>query len=182
MVNVLKAYRRLDLKRLVLILAFFGVLLTLGNTLFAAYKVQKDLLVKDTLEANRVYASKLASVTDLCLESTLAQLQYASLVMSDNHSNNEALQAELDRLLNQTNSFNATIFVNKQGKILAVSPASLNLSDTYIEDEQALEPLKRQQTFISEPFLSPAGNLIVSITSPVFDSRKRFVGFVGGAI
>jgi len=182
LVSVLKACRRLDLKRLVLILAFFGVLLTLGNALFAAYKVQKDLLVKDTLEANRVYASKLASVTDLFLESTLAQLKYASLVMSDNHSNQEALQTELDRLLNQTNSFNATIFVNKQGKILAVSPASLNLSDTYIEDEQALEPLKRQQTFISEPFFSPAGNLIISITSPVFDSRKRFVGFVGGAI
>lgn len=182
MVNVHKAFGRLDLKRLVLILAFFGVLLTLGNALFAAYKVQKDLLVKDTLEANQVYASKLANVTDLFLESTLMQLEYSAGVVKDNYQDNEKLQAELDRLQQQTNSFNATIFVNTNGKVLAVSPTSLNLANTYIEDEQALEPLRRQQTYISEPFLSPADNLIVSITSPVFDSKKRFVGFVGGAI
>jgi cell division protein FtsB len=182
LVNVHKAFGRLDLKRLVLILAFFGVLLTLGNALFAAYKVQKDLLVKDTLEANQVYASKLANVTDLFLESTLMQLEYSAGVVKDNYQDNEKLQAELDRLQQQTNSFNATIFVNTNGKVLAVSPTSLNLANTYIEDEQALEPLRRQQTYISEPFLSPADNLIVSITSPVFDSKKRFVGFVGGAI
>ena len=182
MVNVFSVFRRLDLKRLVLILAFFGVLLTLGNALLAAYKVQKDLLVEDTLEANRVYAAKLANVTDLFMASVLSQLNFSAESIKDEFTNLEKLQFELDRLLGQTNSFNATIFVNSQGKVLAVSPYSLNLANTYIKDEKALEPLKRQQTFISEPFLSPAGNLIVSITSPVFDSEKRFVGYIGGAI
>lgn len=182
MVDVFSAFRRLDLKRLVLILAFFGVLLTLGNALFAVYKVQKDLIVSDTLETNRVYASKIANVTDLFLGSVLTQLEYSSESLKDSYDKSDTLQAELERLLNQTNSFNATIFVDKLGKVRAVSPSSLNLVNTHIRDEKALEPLTRQQTYISEPFLSPVGNLIVSITSPVFDRQKRFVGFVGGAI
>lgn len=182
MVNVFVAFRRLDLKRLVLILAFFGVLLTLGNALFAVYKVQKDLIVNDTLDANRVYASKIANVTDLFLGSVLSQLEYTSESLKNNHDDSTVLQVELARLLKQTDSFNATIFVDKNGKVRAVSPSSLNLVNTYIEGEKALEPLTRQQTYISEPFLSPVGNLIVSITSPVFDNQKKFVGFVGGAI
>ena len=172
MVNVFVAFRRLDLKRLVLILAFFGVLLTLGNALFAVYKVQKDLIVNDTLDANRVYASKIANVTDLFLGSVLSQLEYTSESLKNNHDDSTVLQVELARLLKQTDSFNATIFVDKNGKVRAVSPSSLNLVNTYIEGEKALEPLTIQQTYISEPFLSPVGNLIVSITSQCLIAKK----------
>jgi len=182
LVNVFRAFRRLDLKRLVLILAFFGVLLTLGNALFAVYKVQKDLMINDTLDSNRVYATKIANVTDLFLGSVLSQLEYTSDSLKHAYNNPDLLNSELERLLHQTESFNSTIFVDNKGKVLAVSPSTLNLVNTYIKDEKALEPLTRQQTYISEPFLSPVGNLIVSITSPVFDDQKRFIGFVGGAI
>ncbi|MFV8766288.1 diguanylate cyclase, partial [Yersinia enterocolitica] len=52
---------RLDLGRLILILAVMSAFVTLANSFYASYRVQRQLLIDNTLEANRVYATKLAS-------------------------------------------------------------------------------------------------------------------------
>ena len=70
---------RFDLHRLILALAVIGVLATFGNSFYAIYQAQRQLLIDNTLEANRVYAAKLAASAETMLHSAQEQLMYRTL-------------------------------------------------------------------------------------------------------
>lgn len=55
---------RLDLRTLILVLCALTALVMLCASYFASYRVQRQLLIDHALEANRVYAMKLASITE----------------------------------------------------------------------------------------------------------------------
>ncbi|RZQ53328.1 hypothetical protein C1E23_09625 [Pseudoalteromonas phenolica] len=69
----------------------------------------------------------MANLTDLFLSSVLSQLELSAIVLKDNFKQPANMQNELNRLLTQTDSFNATIVVDNTGKMLAVALNSLNL-------------------------------------------------------
>lgn len=54
-----------DLRTLITLLAVASIAITLANSLYASWRVQREVLIINTLEANRVYATKLASTTEL---------------------------------------------------------------------------------------------------------------------
>ena len=61
----LASFFRIDLRRLILLLATFSALVTLANGFYASYRVQRQQLIDSALESNHVYARKLAeSVED----------------------------------------------------------------------------------------------------------------------
>ena len=69
-----KRSRLLNLKNLIIILAFFVAFITLTNGFYANYQVQRNQLIKHSLETNHSYAQKLAAATDNfinALQSTL---------------------------------------------------------------------------------------------------------------
>lgn len=53
--------RMLNIKTLIVFLAFLVMFITLVNTLYASYKVQKNQLIKHTLDTNQAYTQKLAA-------------------------------------------------------------------------------------------------------------------------
>ena len=55
---------RLDLRTLILVLCALTAVVMLLTSYFASYRVQRQLLIDHALEANRVYAAKLASITE----------------------------------------------------------------------------------------------------------------------
>ncbi|KZN30006.1 hypothetical protein N480_03420 [Pseudoalteromonas luteoviolacea S2607] len=171
---------RVDLKKLILALATCGVLLTSINTLFASYQVHKNAFIKDTLHANQVYAAKLAQVTELFLQSVNSQLNVSAYHISKRLDDLPEVNRELERLLNQTNSFDSLVVVNPQGKIVAVKP-DLNVLGKSISFAQ-LQKVKQQKPIVLDPFLSPAGNLMVSPTYPITSSEGEYMGFVAGGI
>ena len=67
------------LHRLIPALAVIGVLATFGNSFYAIYQAQRQLLIDNTLEANRVYAAKLAASAETMLHSAQEQLMYRTL-------------------------------------------------------------------------------------------------------
>jgi hypothetical protein len=69
---------RLNLGKLILALALLSAIIALANTLLASYRVQRDQLVGNTLEANRVYATKLAETTQNFLLAAQQELAYAA--------------------------------------------------------------------------------------------------------
>ncbi|EKN6298074.1 diguanylate cyclase, partial [Yersinia enterocolitica] len=71
---------RLDLGRLILILVVMSAFVTLANSFYASYRVQRQLLIDNTLEANRVYATKLASSAEIFVRSAQKQLHYSSMI------------------------------------------------------------------------------------------------------
>lgn len=177
--NVLK---KIDLKRLIFLLAFLSVVVTLGNSLYATYKVQKTYLINDTLESNRVYATKLAETTEHFLHEVLNQLRFSAQYVGSDFTNSQKRRHELSRLMGQSTSFNSVVIVDSQGRVMSTQPESLNLDGYLIENGQATIPLNTKAPYISTPFVSPIGNLIISVSSPIFGKQGRYLGYIGGSI
>ncbi|MBQ4878978.1 GGDEF domain-containing protein [Pseudoalteromonas luteoviolacea] len=177
---VLRHILRIDLKKLILALATCGVVLSLLNTLFASYQVHKEAFIKDTLHANQTYATKLAEVTQLFLQSVNSQLNVSAFHIAENIDDTSLVNAELERLLSQTNSFDSLVVASADGQIIAVRPELPVLGQSI--SSQQLHKVMLQKPVVLDPFVSPAGNLMISPTYPLFDGQGQYLGFVAGGI
>lgn len=177
-----KVICRFDLRRLILLLSVVVSVATVSNTLYSTYKVQKQQLIESTIEANRVYATKLAVSVDQFLYSAQQQVVYSARLLGSSHFNPELAAAEATRLKSQTDSFNAAVMVDAEGSVIVVSPETLKVKGEKLHTPGALEALAERRPLISKPYVSIAGNLVVIVSSPVFDPEGNYLGYVGGVI
>lgn len=155
---------------------------TLANSFYASYSVQRQLLIDNTLEENRVYATKLAASTEQFLKSMQKQLAYSGVIAASHFDDPKILQAETARLKYQTDSFNSVVITNAKGKILATSPDSLQLMGQTLNTPGALEALKQRRPMISKPYISLAKNLVIIISTPIINAQGEYLGYIGGTI
>ncbi|EHP44759.1 diguanylate cyclase [Cupriavidus basilensis OR16] len=172
----------MGLSGLILLLALGSVLLTMANTLYSSYRVQHDLLIRNTLEANRVYAAKLAESTETHLDSTMQQLAYSASVLASDMDDPAHVSEEAERLRLQTKSLNSVAIVREDGMVLAVSPAALRRAGSSVKTDWGHKLLITRTPAISEPFTSAGGRLIIFISHPIINSAGRLLGYVGGTI
>lgn len=175
-------FLRLDLRRLILTLAMVSVLLTLGNSFYATYEVQRALLIANTLESHRVYAAKLAETTNNFLEATEHQLAHGAELLGTMMGDELALQQETRRLHRQSKSFNSLVVVNAEAKVVATSPETLQLLGRTLDSEIVRQSLDAKRPLISDPFVSVTGNYLVSLSHPIFADEGDYLGFVSGSI
>ncbi|EKO3405939.1 GGDEF domain-containing protein [Vibrio fluvialis] len=175
-------FEKLNLRKLILVLGVFSVVITLFNAFYSIYKVQRDLIVNNTMESNRVYAEKMAEMTDAFIESAFSQLKFSAHVLSSKMNNSQVLELEAERLRTQTDSFNSVVIVNTEGVIVAVSPETVQVKGVKLTSERSLQSLRAQAPIITDPFVSPAGNYLTSISYPIFSSSGEYLGYVGGTI
>ena len=175
-------FKKIDLLRLILLVTILSCLVTLVNTFYAGYKVQRQQLIQNTLESNFIYADKLASSTNEFLRSALQQLQTSAVVISGLANDAHGLQAEAERLRTQTDSFNSVVIIDPLGEVQATSPESLQLTGMSLESPGVQDALQKKAPTISAPYLSTAGNFIVFISHPVFDEQGVYNGLVGGSL
>lgn len=150
---------------------------------FASYRVQRQLLIDHALEANRVYATKLATITETFIGNALQQLSFSAGVQGHQLSDAAALQVETDRVLGQSMAFNSTFVIDANGVLLAISPASLrHFVGTRMQSPGAQEALHERRPLVSTPYLSAANNLVVVLSHPIFDDNGRYLGYVGGSL
>ncbi|WP_349922137.1 sensor domain-containing diguanylate cyclase [Aeromonas veronii] len=175
---------KFDLHRLILALAVLGVLATFGNSFYAIYQAQRQLLIANTLESNRVYATKLATSADNMLKSAQGQLAYSAQLLAPllQANDGEALDIEVDRLRQQTSTFNSVVIVNPEGVIVAVSPETLQVKGAKLRSPTALKAIESQQPQITDPFVSLTGNYLISLSYPVFSADNVYLGYVAGTI
>ena len=174
---------RLDLRTLILVLCALTALVMLCASYFASYRVQRQLLIDHALEANRVYAMKLASITETFIGNAQQQLAFSAGVQGRQLGDAAALQVETDRVLGQSMAFNSTFVIDANGVLLAVSPAPLrHLVGSHVQSPGAQEALQERRPLVSTPYLSAADNLVVALSQPVFDSNGRYMGYVGGSL
>lgn len=110
---------RLNLGKLILALALLSAIIALANTLLASYRVQRNQLVGNTLEANRVYATKLAETTQNFLLAAQQQLAYAATRLGEDDLDPKQAQDEASRLQLQSSSFNSSLVVDADGLVIA---------------------------------------------------------------
>ncbi|MFK0310936.1 diguanylate cyclase [Pseudomonas sp. NPDC090233] len=174
---------RMDLRTLILILCALTALVMLCASYFASYRVQRQLLIDHALEANRVYAAKLASITETFISNALQQLSFSAGVQGRQLTDAIALAAETDRLLQQSMAFNSTFVVDADGILRAASPAQLrHYIGNKVQTPGTLEALREKRTQVSTPYLSAANNLVVVLSQPIFDSSGRYLGYAGGSL
>lgn len=173
---------KLDLRRLILFLAVISVLVTLANGFYASYEVQRALLIRDSLAANRAYAAKLAETTDIVLKAAQDQLAYSAGLLRDKMDDEQALMAEARRLHQQTDSFDSVVVVGANAVILAASPDTLGVKGLRLSSPNALQSLNAKRPLVTDPFVSPSGNYILAISHPVFTADGNYLGYISGSI
>ena len=180
---MLKLFRpKADLRNLIALLVIVSIVITLANTLYATWRVQRQVLIDTTLEANRAYAAKLASTSEIFFQLAQSQLHYSANQLSRDFNNAALLESEVSRLREQTSSFNSVAIVDAQGVIKAISPESLTLKGMHLTSDASREALTLRQPSISKPTLSAANNLLVFISWPVWSADGDYLGYIGGTI
>ncbi|WP_046223493.1 sensor domain-containing diguanylate cyclase [Vibrio sp. ECSMB14106] len=173
---------KVNLRKLILVLCVFSAMVTLLNAFYSLYQVQRDIIINTTLESNRVYAKKMAEMTDVFLDSAMTQLEYSAKALSDLTNDKGVLVEETKRLKNQTNMFNSVVVVNSDGVITAVSPETIKVQGSKLKSESALQSLEAKAPMVTDPFVSPAGNYLISLSYPIFSSQGTYLGYISGSI
>ncbi|BAQ74967.1 MULTISPECIES: sensor domain-containing diguanylate cyclase [unclassified Pseudomonas] len=170
---------KLNLRVLILVFVLFAALATLANSFWVMFKIQKQELIDSALQVNQAYATRIASGVEQVLSSDQKRLEYAAGLLGGSFGDARQLEGEARRLLGQDNSFNSVLVTNAAGTIIASAPEHLHLNGRSLQDPA---PLEQRQPIISKAFKSIAGNLLVFVSQPVFDSQGQYLGLVGGSI
>ncbi|MFU2022983.1 cache domain-containing protein [Bordetella avium] len=172
---------KIDLKKLILILSLLSLSITLSNSLFASFRVQKESLIHNTLESNYAYATKIAfSVRDL-MSSASTQLLYSSRILSQDFKNKKLLDDEAKRIRNQSNIFNSVFIANNEGVVLATDP-DLGIKGQTLSSAGSEIALREKKPFISDPFIAQTGRLLITVSQPIFDNEEVYLGYISGTI
>lgn len=173
---------RIDLRRLILWLCLLSVLIALGNSFYASYQVQRDILLNNTLEGNRAYAAKLATTTDNFIRAARQQLAYSASTLSDMDTNPARMQREVVRVLHQSDQFNSVLIVRADGVVAAISPPITELLGNRLDSEAAQTALDTHKASISEPYRGSTGRWVILNSQPIFDKSGKYLGFIGGTL
>ncbi|MGE7990674.1 sensor domain-containing diguanylate cyclase [Pseudomonas sp. NPDC089554] len=174
---------RLDLRTLILLLSTLTALVMLLTSYFASYRVQRQLLIDHSLESNRVYAAKLASITETFISSAMQQLAFSAQDRVRQMDDTAVLDAETERLQRQSSAFNSVFVVDAQGVMRAISPAPLRkVVGKKLDSPGAIEALREQRPLVSMPYVSAANNLVVVLSQPIHDAQGKYLGYVGGTL
>lgn len=170
---------RVNLHTLILLFALLAILATLLNDLYATYRIQRETLVHNSLEANRAYAAKVALTIGQSLGDDLDRLAYSSRVIGQDFRLETLRDAEASRLAEQDHSFNTVVVADAEGRIVSSYPVSLSVNGQKLRSRR---PLDERKAMISPAFNSLAGNLIVFVSQPIWSPEGEYLGLVGGTI
>ncbi|MGB3433318.1 diguanylate cyclase [Achromobacter sp.] len=172
------AMPRLKLRRLITVLALASGIIAFVNTLYAAYLVQREQLIANTLEANRAYAVKLAEVTDLYIESIQRQLVLSAERAPRLVGSKSALEDELARLVHQTDGAMTAAITDKNGAVLATVPENPGFEGKTLVRPQLASGPQRLTGQISTPYVGMAGNLVLAFSEPYLDAQGAYAGTI----
>lgn len=173
---------RINLRGLVLALTVLSAIAATANALYASYLVQRDQLISNTLESNRVYAAKLAESTTNFLKSAQQQLAYSARHLATQVDAPDVLAAEVARLQEQANDFNSVGVIGADGTILATTQTFRNFLGTRIDSPGSRAALQARQPLISKPYVSIAGNMLVNLSHPIYSNDGGYLGYIAGTI
>ena len=161
-----------NLRRLILAVVVLTALVMLATAFLASYSVQRQMLIDSAMEANLSYSSKLAESTEGFLDAAQQQLAHSAKILGPRFHEPGVLQEEAERLHFQTYSFNAVGITDADGIIRATSPDHLQIVGVLNESVGSRLALLERKPLVSAPYLSPAGNLIVFISHPIFYNTR----------
>lgn len=171
-----------DLRTLVLGMIVLACLATLCNSLYVAYRVQRDALVQVALQANQAYASKVASSIGEFLRSAHSHLRYSAGLLAAGLDDPALLRAEAVRLQAQDEDFNSIVIANAEGHVLTAYPDIRQIASLPYRSPEIQQAVSERRPLVSRAYTSQGGDLVVFICEPIFADDGRFLGIVGGSV
>lgn len=173
--------RKLRLRTLLTLLSVGGVFLTSTLLLVGLLLFQKSNIENSLLEDNIAYARKLADITDRYFETAANELAWSAAEIKGLNDQG-LLVKETNRLRRQSGFFNTVVVVNRQAVIAATSPESLKLLGVKLSSLASQQAISIRKPFISQPYISAAGNYVVFVSHPIFNPDGDYLGYIGGTI
>lgn len=172
----------LNLRKLILFLSIFSVSSLFIISLVISYQVVKKQLINNSLSLNSQYANKIAMSTDNYFKNIAIKLEYSAKILGKKY-NNEEREAEVERLKMQSNYYNSVVIGDPLGRLINYSPNILNIDKTKIQTTLGIRnSIKSKKFYISTPYRSIKNNMIIFISYPIFDEKKKYKGFIGSTI
>jgi hypothetical protein len=174
---------KLSLPMLLSALTAISVLLTLVITMTASYQSQRETLYDTTLQMNKSSAQKMSLTMNSLFQSMRASLRTAADYLSRHPSLDESDVINHLEYSRMTSSyFNSIFWADTRGVIKSVSPQALALKGTKLTTKASQEALASKASYLSMPYVSTTGRLIILMSEPVYDANNNYVGYVGGTI
>ena len=176
------ARQRIDLRILVLSLTLTACVVTLANCLYAAYRVERQTLIERSLEANHAYSARVASSIDGFLREAQFRINHAGQRLAERFDDPAARHDALERLASTGREFDAVAIVNADGRIVAALPEAMHLEGHNVEASDQLSAVRGRKPMVSDAYRSIAGNLVIFISTPIFDRQGTYLGMIGASI
>ncbi len=165
----------------IMLLVSFAMIGILSTTLLSGYYVTKENLINNSLEINRVYSMKLARLTEEVFNGMESNLQVKASEISAEIDDVEKLSSTLADLLTSSKNFNSLSIVNKEGVVLATSP-ELGIVGRKLDTDGPKEALLKRENLISMPYKAATGRLLILISTPLWNEKNEYLGFLSGTV
>lgn len=170
--------------KLVTIVSFIVVLsivLTMIITIHSAYTTSKQSLVENYLNNNYDRASDLASSTGDLLDRVQGSVNAIAEIWQRNHGLDENRMRDLYDTHREY--FNSLSIIRKDHIVEQTAPADGDLhKGESVNNPTSRAVINMRDSVITDPFVGTTGNLMVLVTSPLFDENNQYYGYVAGTI
>ena len=173
---------RVDLRRLIIALCLFSTLLAAATFMLASYLVQREQLVSTAMENHRVYALKLAKLTDALLVQSRKTLTYIAQTTADPALTPEQRQTLLTNVYNQTSFFNSMLLIAPNNTVIAEAPAQLGMVGHAVANPHSKVMAQQRRAVITEPYVASTGRMVVSHLVPAISPDGQYKGHVIGTL
>ena len=174
---------KLNLRKLILILLLVSLVILFSITLIVSNVIHRQQLINNSLATNYEYAAKVASISDLYFKNIFNDLSLSANIIKNGFHNEQLLKTELNRLIQQSNSFSSVLISDADGHVIEYAPETLKLDKVAIIRSLGFsKSLESKKPYISSPYYSLKGNLVVLVSFPIFDQNNKYQGFIAGFI
>ena len=163
---------------LVIITAFSTTMVNWYSSIYAL----KQNLTETYLENNNQYAQKMASSAHGLFLSMQQNINVLATLIGSNGITQEELEIWQKTY---SNYFNSVFTTDSNGVVQNMYPLDVNGNikpGTKIETDLMKKALQNKQPFISHPYKAQSGNLVILVSSPIFDKEGNYLGVVDGTI
>ncbi|WP_458118645.1 sensor domain-containing diguanylate cyclase [Paenibacillus sp. Z6-24] len=170
--------------KLVTIVSFIVVLsivLTMIITIHSAYTTSKEFLVENYLNNNYERATDLAASTGSLLDRVQGSIDAVAEIWQRDHDLEENTLNDL--YITHREYFNSLSIIRKDLTVDKTAPVDSSLEKgVSVDNPTSRAVLSMRDSVITDPFVGTTGNLMILVTSPLYDENNVYYGYVAGTI
>lgn len=181
---VMNIKKTIKLRNAISLLILMTAFCTILVNWYSASNALKSSLTEKYLNGNYEYAKKLSLSTGQLLFDMQHDINTLAMVLG----RVEISQNDLDKWKEAYNdNFNSLFTTDRIGVVQMMSPQSVEWNKkvqagTQIKSDLMKQALANKAPFISNPYLSTTGRLMLIVSAPIFDEKENYKGVIDGTV